>query len=138
MMPNPTGINQHTDRNKYIPTPAEQKLLEVLCNPNSLGKSVTAICEEAGVERGVYYDAIKKQGFFDYRNKLIMDIIKANVGDILQATIKYGRENPKNSKDREMILKMAGIYEDVLINKNLNADMSDDDLEKIKEKYGLK
>jgi hypothetical protein len=25
-MPNPTGIKQHTDRNKYVSTPAEQKL----------------------------------------------------------------------------------------------------------------
>lgn len=103
-----------TQGNKYLATPCEQKLLEVLCKPNSLGKSITDICGEAGVDRGVYYDAIKKEGFFEYRNQLLMDIIKTNVGDIIQATLKYGRDNPKNSKDREMILKMAGIYEDIL------------------------
>lgn len=114
-MPNPTGINQYTYKtngNTYLPTPAEQKLIEVLCNPNSLGKTVKAICEEAGVERGVYYDAIKKEGFYELRNKFIMEIIKASVGDIVQATIKYGKENAKNSADRKMLLTMAGLYTD--------------------------
>jgi hypothetical protein len=120
-MPNPTGINQYnkTNGNVYLPTPAEQKLLEVLCNPNSLGKTVTAICIEAGVERKVYYDAIKKEGFYELRNKFLMDIIKAGVGDILQATIKYGKESSKNSQDRKMILTMAGIYTDK-IESNVN------------------
>lgn len=127
-MPNPTGINQHTNRDKYIPTPAEQKLLEVLCNPDSLGKTVTDICSEANVSRDVYYDAIKKEGFYELRNKFLMDIIKAGVGDIIQATIKYGKENAKNAQDRKMILTMAGMYSD-----KLEANVTEDITIKVKK-----
>jgi hypothetical protein len=109
-LPNPTGINQYTSIDKYTPTPKEEALLAVICNPNSLGKTVTEICSEAGVDRGVYYDAIKKEGFFELRNKITMDIIRANVSDVLLATAKFAINNAKNNADRKMILEMAGLY----------------------------
>lgn len=109
-MPNPTGINQYTDRNTYLPTPAEQKLLDVLCNPSSLGKTVLDICAEAGVERKVYYDAMKKQGFADFRTKMVMDIIKNNISEVLLATAKFATKEARNNADRRMIFEMVGLY----------------------------
>ena len=55
--------NNNTNSDKYKPTAVEEKLIEVLLNPNCLGKSITEICEMAGVSRKSYYVSIKKDGF---------------------------------------------------------------------------
>ncbi len=49
-----------TKTNIYEPTVAEKKLLEVLINPEHLGKNVTELCNLANVSRNKYYDAMKK------------------------------------------------------------------------------
>ena len=54
-----------TENDKYKPTPAEKKLLEVLLNAENVGKSVQELCNLAGVSRNKYYDAMKKQEFVD-------------------------------------------------------------------------
>ncbi len=116
-----------TVNNKYLPTPAEQKLLEVLCSTESLGKSITNICKMADVSRETYYNAIAKPEFFDYRNKLLMDVIKAGIGDVINASIKYAKDNPRNYQDRQMLGKMAGIFKDEQ-NINLTGDKKLEDL----------
>ncbi|AEY66611.1 hypothetical protein [Clostridium sp. BNL1100] len=129
-MTNPLGLNQYTDRSKYLPTPAEQKLLDVLCNPSSLGKTVVDICAEAGVERKVYYDAMKKEGFAEFRRDMVMDIIKNNISDVLLASVKFGVNNAKNNADRKMLLEMIGLYnnkQDINI-KTDNTNISDEEL----------
>lgn len=66
----------HDKNDKYKPTPAEKKLLEVLLNAENVGKSVQELCNLAGVSRNKYYDAMKKQEFVDLVNKTTMDLIK--------------------------------------------------------------
>jgi hypothetical protein len=129
-----------TKNNKYIPTTAEQKLLEVLCNTESLGKSITDICTQADISRNVYYEAIKKPEFFDYRNELLKDVIKAGIGDIINASMKYAKDNPRNYQDRLLIAKIAEFYKDeqnINLNTNVNTingksveEMTDEELDK--------
>ena len=100
-----------TEANKYKPTPAEKKLLEVLINPDYVGKSVTAICKAAKVSRFKYYDAMKNESFVELVNETTMSLIKGKVSDVLNATYKYALTE-KGHQDRKVLLTIAGIYVD--------------------------
>lgn len=102
--------------NAYIPTAAEEKLLEVIANPDHFGKNVTERCKLAGVTRTTFYDAMQKRGFVDYYNGLMLNLIRSSVGDIITATIKFGTKSKANSADRRILLEMAGIYAPRVVN----------------------
>lgn len=63
-----------TEKDKYKPTAAEKRLLEVLINPDYLGKNVTELCNLAGISRNKYYDAMKKKDF----QSLVADTVKGH------------------------------------------------------------
>lgn len=102
---------EFTRGNDYKPTAAEKRLLEVLINPNNLGKSITHICELANISRRKYYDAIKKDDFNNLVNKITMDILKNKASNVLNATYKYSLEE-KGHQDRKMLLNILGVYTD--------------------------
>jgi hypothetical protein len=102
--------NDSTNLNKYEPTPSEQKLLEVLLNPLHYKKSVTEKCEIAGVDRGIFYIAMKKPEFCDLYNETIKSGLKASIGKVIQATEDFATRFPGNHQDRKILLEMAGAY----------------------------
>jgi len=102
-------VNKDTQSNIYKPTASEEKLIEVLCNPEYVGVNISDKCTAAGISRDVYYRAIKKPGFFEYINKLAMDLVKAKMGDIVNLTYKFA-QLPKNHQDRKILLEMGGGY----------------------------
>lgn len=100
-----------TEKDKYKPTAAEKRLLEVLVNPEYLGKNVTNVCNLAGVSRNKYYDAMKKKEFQFLVAETTQDLIKGKIGDVLNATYKYSL-TAKGHQDRKVLLTMAGLYVD--------------------------
>ena len=131
-----------TKANRYKPTAAEKKLLEVLINPDNLGKPVQELCSLAKIGRTKYYDAMSKDGFVDLVNETTMDLIKGKASDVLNATYKYALTE-KGHQDRKMILTIAGIYADkqelkhsggVDIRKQYEK-MSDEELEELVKRY---
>lgn len=100
-----------TKTNIYKPTVAEKKLLEVLINPEHLGKNVTELCNLANVSRNKYYDAMKKEAFQEFVKSTTLELVKAKIGDVLNATYIYAL-GEKGHQDRKMLLTMAGIYAD--------------------------
>ncbi|MGV3085155.1 hypothetical protein [Enterococcus dispar] len=100
-----------TEKDKYKPTAAEKRLLEVLVNPENLGKNVTNVCNLAGVSRNKYYDAMKKKEFQSLVAETTQDLIKGKIGDVLNATYKYSL-TAKGHQDRKVLLTMAGLYVD--------------------------
>ena len=48
-----------TETDKYSPTPAEVRILEVSLNPEHAGKNVTEKCRVAKVSRDTWYEAFK-------------------------------------------------------------------------------
>lgn len=100
-----------TKTNIYKPTVAEKKLLEVLINPEHLGKNVTELCNLADVSRNKYYDAMKKEAFQELVKSTTLELVKAKIGDVLNATYIYSL-GEKGHQDRKMLLTMAGLYAD--------------------------
>ncbi|MCJ7839967.1 hypothetical protein MUB24_03370 [Lederbergia sp. NSJ-179] len=100
-----------TKSDNYKPTAAEKKLLEVLISPENVGKSVTDICNLAGVSRNKYYDAMKKKDFQDLVKSTTLDLVKGKIGNVLNATYLYAL-GEKGHQDRKILLTMAGLYVD--------------------------
>ena len=133
-----------TKTNIYKPTVAEKKLLEVLINPEHLGKNVTELCNLANVSRNKYYDAMKKEAFQELIKSTTLELVKAKIGDVLNATYIYSL-GEKGHQDRKLLLTMAGLYADkqeTEISGGLNvnnpfADLTTEELRKLarSEKY---
>jgi hypothetical protein len=99
----------------YQPTTAEQKLLEVLLNPEYRQLNKTEICQQAGVSRQTYYDAFKKPEFVAYYEAQSRDLVREAVGPVLNAFLKAAKDG--SYPHGKVILEMAGMYAEA---KNLN------------------
>lgn len=100
-----------TKNDKYKPTTAEKKLLEVLLNPENIGKSVTELCTLAKISRNKYYDAMRNGNFVRLVNDTTLDLIKGKIHNVLNATYTHAL-NVKGHQDRKLLLTMAGLYSD--------------------------
>lgn len=94
--------------NKYRPTAAEKKILQVLCNPEHTTKSVTDICEIAGVNRSTYYRAFAKPAFVEYYHDACRQMLAECVGPVIRACEKKAREG--SFPHAKLLLEMAGMY----------------------------
>jgi hypothetical protein len=95
---------------KYKPTVAQQRLLEVLLNPEHRLKYVTEICAIASCGRKVYYNAFKNQDFVDhYMSESKRMISKAYAG-IINASIRQALRG--DATHAKMLLNMTGDYVD--------------------------
>lgn len=102
--------NYLTDGDRYTPTPAEERLLEVLLNPDNLGKTVTEKCNLAKIARNTYYDIMKKPEFVKLQNSLAINLIRDKVSDVLQASVKCATTSgARGFQDRRMLLEMFGV-----------------------------
>lgn len=94
--------------NKYIPTKAETRLLDVLLNPETVCKSITDICEEAGVVRNVYYDAMAKPDFVEYYHGIVKSHISAKASPLINAAMKEAEKG--SFQHIKLLLEMAGMH----------------------------
>ncbi len=94
---------------KYRPTLAEQKLLDVLLNPEHRFKTKTAICEIARIDRKTMRKAFQKPGFceiYDHESKVLVRQAKAL---IINASIHQAVRG--DATHAKMLLSMDGIYQ---------------------------
>lgn len=98
-------------KSKYIPTPKEEALLQVLLDPEHIGKSICDKCEIAGVSRTVYYTAMQKPDFLEYYREVSLLALASSTADLLNASQKWAMEE-KGHYDRKMLLQILDIYKD--------------------------
>lgn len=133
--------NSLTTVDEYTITPAMARLLEVLLNPDNVGKSITDKCELANISREYYYQMQRKPDFQQLINKSCLDMIKTKVGDILAASLKSAcNDGYKGHADRKMLLSMTGLYKDepTIVNNNIQnilGKMPQDELQGIIQGY---
>lgn len=102
------NITSNTD--KYEPTPAEQRLLETLLNPESVGKSVSEKCQMASISRETYYATMRKPAFTNLLSKTSVDLVRDKIADVLSASIKAATTGGNGGfQDRKMLLEMFGV-----------------------------
>lgn len=100
-----------TKTNKWSLTPARERLLETLVNPEHLGKNVTELCNLAAISRNSYYKFMDEPEFVEMINKTSLDMVKTKIGDVVNATYKYAL-GEKGHQDRKLLLTIAGLYAD--------------------------
>ena len=102
---NMTGLQAMTE---YLPTQAEQKLLEVLLSPEHRLKSVTDICKVACCSRVLYYSAFKKPEFKALYKSQSRELVDQSIAPVLNTFV---REALRGSfQHGKVILEMAGLY----------------------------
>jgi hypothetical protein len=92
---------------EYEPTQAELKLIEVLSNPLFAKESIVDKCKLAEISPTTYYKAMKKEGFRNLLKKTALELVIGNLGNIINATIKFATLMPQCSADRKILLQMA-------------------------------
>lgn len=93
---------------EYMPTQAEQKLLEVLISPEHRMKSITDICKAACCSRVLYYSAFKKPEFKALYKTLSRELVDQSIAPVLNTFV---REALRGSfQHGKVILEMAGLY----------------------------
>jgi len=97
-----------TDGDKYKPTPAEEKLLAVLLNPDLVSDSVTDKCQNAGISRQTYYEAMKKPGFMELVQGFRKEMLQAEIQDLIQVGIKEAKNG--SYQHWKALMEMAGEY----------------------------
>lgn len=104
------GNNEMTKVGEYSLTAPEQRLMEILLDPQSIGLSVTKICERADISRQAYYQIIKRDEFKQALNRTIIDLLGERIAGVLNASIKVAlKDDPRGFNDRKMLLQMAGL-----------------------------
>jgi hypothetical protein len=95
-------------RTDYEPTNAEQKILEVLLDPNNRFLPVTKICQLAEVSRATYYEAFKKPEFVALVKKTSREMVDRHLMPVMNAFVKEAIRGSYNHG--KVILEMAGLY----------------------------
>ena len=104
---------QHAQKDRqnsteYRVTNAEEKLLDVLLNPEYRFKNVTEICGIARIDRKTYYNAFNKPEFVAYFKKESYRLVDHNLAALINTCIwKALRGHATFTK---MVLTMAGVY----------------------------
>jgi len=95
---------------KFVPSPTQLKLLEVLMNPESRLWNITEICLKADISRQTYYNYYDDPAFVDHVMKESMKLVKAAVPSTINAAIRQAQRG--ESTHTKIILGMAGLYSD--------------------------
>jgi hypothetical protein len=99
-----------TNVNKYEPTSAEGKILDVMLNPENKNLNVTEICEAAGVSRTIYYRVFKNQEFVDYYREQSKNLVSQALGQVINACVNQAKEG--SHPHIKTILEMADMHLD--------------------------
>lgn len=98
-----------TYANKRPLTPEEERLLEVLLNPEHVGKNVTQKCLAANICRASYYEIMRRERFLDCLNKTAVDLVRDKMAEVIATSVKVATgSGARGFQDRQMLLKMFG------------------------------
>ena len=121
-------MSESTENNEcqgYQPTPAENKLLEVLLNPKHRFLSKTEITEIAGIDRTSYYVAFKKPEFVEFYKNKAKDLIDQAVVPVIHTFQKQAIAG--SYQHGKALLDMASMSNDSLRidSRSINFDTTD-------------
>lgn len=113
------------NRTEYQLTESEEKLLDVLLNPDYRMKSVKEVCSLAQIGRTTYYAAFNKPEFkalYKAKSRELVDnavapVLNTFVREALRGSFQHGK----------VILEMAGLYSEkqqIDINTDININLN--------------
>jgi hypothetical protein len=97
-----------TNGDGYTPTPAEEKLLKILLNPEFHGESRRQQCQQAGVSHQTLYKALKKPSFNKLLKDMSLSMIQEYAAPLIQRGIKEALRG--NYPFWKTVMEMSGMY----------------------------
>ena len=90
-------------------SPAREKILAALLNPEFIGLTTTEKCNRINVSRQSWYKALRDSEFMELVNKTSLDVLKENIAGVMGALIKSA-SNPssKSNADRRLFFELTG------------------------------
>jgi hypothetical protein len=90
-------------------SPAREKILMALLNPEFIGLTVTEKCQRIGVSRQAWYTALHDEKFMELVNKTSLDVLKEGVAGVMAALLKSASNpSPKSNPDRRLFFELTG------------------------------
>lgn len=102
---------QTVARNKktgYKPTENEQRLLEVLLDPEKRLLPIGRQCELAGLHRNAYYRAMARPDFYAHYKDLSTELIKLHAGQLINVAIDHAKRG--SFQHLKLLMEMGGLY----------------------------
>jgi DNA-binding transcriptional regulator YhcF (GntR family) len=114
---------------EYIPTESEQKLIDILLNPDYRMKSVKELCIIAQINRVTYYRAFEKPEFKTLYKAKSRELVDNSIAPVLNTFV---REALRGSfQHGKVILEMAGLYSEksqLEVTGEINVNMSQNEI----------
>lgn len=90
-------------------SPAREKILQALLNPEFVGLTVTEKCQRIGVSRQAWYVALHDPAFMELVNKTSLDVLKEGISGVMAALLKSASNpSPKSNPDRRLLFELTG------------------------------
>lgn len=101
------GATNGQKQTKERLTTKQLALLEYKLNPENRHKSVSQTCQELGIARQTYYEAMERPLFLKRYQELAVSLTKQAVGPVVNAAIKEAVRGSLGHQ--ELVLQMAGV-----------------------------
>lgn len=95
---------------KYDPTTAENKLLDVMLNPENRTLNVTDTCAMAKITRAAYYKIFNKPDFVEYYRAMSKKLVSQSLGPVINACVNKAKEGSYHHI--KIILEMGEVHLD--------------------------
>jgi hypothetical protein len=106
-----SDLQEATDADAKTLTTSEEKLLEFLSTPESVGMTVTAISDRVNITTNTYYRAFKKEHFVrQLQDEAVGLVHSAVLPVLLKAKENALSDKPNNFHWAKMLLEMSGLY----------------------------
>lgn len=99
--------NEHVE---YSPTPIEQRILEIIFDPEHVSTTITEKCEALGIARNTYYHHMNKPEFQAYYIRLAKDLIKQNTAPLVNAAVKHAKAG--SFQHFKFLMEMGDIHKE--------------------------
>lgn len=103
-----TVSEKQTKPAEYAPSNAEQKLLDVLMDPSNRMKSVTEICQLAGICRDTHYRAFARPEFVSLYKEMSLKVVRSAVAPVINAFVREAQRG--SFQHGKILLEMADMY----------------------------
>lgn len=93
-------------------TAAESRLLDVLSDPDSRGRTVTQRAELAGIDRRTYYKLMERPNIAQAAKVILSKIAEDGLDDALRMLVASANlPGAEGFRDRKLLLELTGLYQ---------------------------
>jgi hypothetical protein len=92
-------------------TPAERRILAVLCDPKMYDRTETDRIAAAGVSRSRYYELLRDPSLHAIQREILSQTIASNVAAVVDKSITQAVTTGRDGfQDRKLLLEMGRFY----------------------------